>query len=85
MTLRPLQIFSYHWNDEGGTTYTALATLHIAPPLNPLATPLTPSERERTIRWLVQNQDASGGFRGRTGKEADACYCFWCGASLQVR
>jgi prenyltransferase beta subunit len=45
---------------------------------------LTESERQQTIRWLVQNQDESGGFRGRTGKEADACYCFWCGAALQV-
>ena len=45
---------------------------------------LTPAERERTIRWLVQNQTHSGGFSGRTNKLADACYCFWCGATLSV-
>ena len=30
------------------------------------------------------NQFKDGGFAGRTEKPADACYSFWCGASLQV-
>ncbi|THH17268.1 hypothetical protein EW146_g3509 [Bondarzewia mesenterica] len=69
----------------GGTTYCALACIHLAPPT--LSSPsaaarLTPSDRARTLRWLVQKQDSEGGFCGRTGKAADACYCFWCGASL---
>jgi prenyltransferase beta subunit len=42
-------------------------------------------ERQSTIKWLLDNQDESGGFSGRTGKDADACYCFWCGAALKVR
>lgn len=41
-------------------------------------------ERRQSLRWLLQNQDASGGFRGRTNKDADACYCFWCGGAIQV-
>ncbi|GBE85095.1 Geranylgeranyl transferase type-1 subunit beta [Sparassis crispa] len=70
----------------GGTTYCALASLHLAPstPSSPRESRVTPSERSRTVRWLVQNQTASGGFRGRTNKDADACYCFWCGASLGI-
>ncbi|KDQ62075.1 hypothetical protein JAAARDRAFT_189449 [Jaapia argillacea MUCL 33604] len=68
----------------GGTTYCALAALHLAPSLPNDPLPLTPRERHQTVRWLIQNQDDSGGFRGRTGKDADACYCFWCGASLQI-
>ncbi|KAH9950677.1 terpenoid cyclases/Protein prenyltransferase [Amylocystis lapponica] len=70
----------------GGTTYCAIAALHLAPPTpsSPLARRIPPSMRMRTIRWLVQNQTPSGGFRGRTGKDADACYCFWCGAALKV-
>ncbi|KAI0642970.1 terpenoid cyclases/Protein prenyltransferase [Trametes meyenii] len=70
----------------GGTTYCALAALHLAPEtkLHPQASRITPQERSRTIRWLVQNQTPSGGFSGRTNKVADACYCFWCGASLSI-
>ncbi|KAL1946071.1 hypothetical protein VTO73DRAFT_15198 [Trametes versicolor] len=70
----------------GGTTYCALAALHLAPETesSPLASRLLPQERARTIRWLVQNQTPSGGFCGRTNKLADACYCFWCGASLKI-
>jgi len=29
-------------------------------------------------------QHSEGGFCGRTNKSPDACYCFWCGASLKV-
>ncbi|KAF7326308.1 Terpenoid cyclases/Protein prenyltransferase [Mycena kentingensis (nom. inval.)] len=46
---------------------------------------LTPTERARSEHWLVHNQDAaSGGFRGRTGKPPDSCYCFWGGAALMI-
>ncbi|KAI0824009.1 terpenoid cyclases/Protein prenyltransferase [Trametes gibbosa] len=70
----------------GGTTYCALAALHLAPETDdsPIASRITPQERKRTIRWLVQNQTPSGGFCGRTNKLADACYCFWCGAALHI-
>lgn len=47
--------------------------------------PLSPSEHANTLRWLVHTQDSSsGGFVGRTGKLADACYCFWCGAGIEI-
>jgi geranylgeranyl transferase type-1 subunit beta len=69
----------------GGTTFCALASLYLAPPCpSSPREPLTPRERQQTIRWLVHNQNQSGGFRGRTEKDADACYCFWCGASIKL-
>ncbi|KAG1751103.1 terpenoid cyclases protein prenyltransferase [Suillus lakei] len=64
----------------GGTTYCALAALQLAEQVDPLS----PQDRQKTVRWLVQNQASNGGFRGRTNKDADACYCFWCGASLHM-
>ncbi|EGN98185.1 hypothetical protein SERLA73DRAFT_183095 [Serpula lacrymans var. lacrymans S7.3] len=69
---------------QGGTTYCALASMHLANRSFLLIEHLSASERRNTIRWLIQNQDGSGGFCGRTGKDADACYCFWCGASLSI-
>jgi len=70
---------------HGGTTYLAIASLYLIPEkLRTSATVLTPVEHAQTVRWLVQNQEPSGGFRGRTAKEADACYCFWCGAALEI-
>ncbi|KAH9932713.1 terpenoid cyclases/Protein prenyltransferase [Epithele typhae] len=70
----------------GGTSYCAIASLYLAPntPASPRASRLAGAARARTIRWLVQNQTPSGGFSGRTGKPADACYCFWCGAALNI-
>ncbi|KAI0351394.1 terpenoid cyclases/Protein prenyltransferase [Trametes cingulata] len=70
----------------GGTTYCAVAAIHLAPETerSPLASRLNPHERARMIRWLLQNQTPSGGFCGRTNKIADACYCFWCGAALSI-
>ncbi|KAJ7046459.1 terpenoid cyclases/protein prenyltransferase alpha-alpha toroid [Mycena alexandri] len=67
---------------QGGTTYLAIAALHLAPP-GPRPR-LSTAERARSEHWLVHSQDASGGFRGRTGKAPDACYCFWGGAALQI-
>ncbi|TFK40478.1 terpenoid cyclases/protein prenyltransferase alpha-alpha toroid [Crucibulum laeve] len=69
---------------QGGTTYIAIASLFLIPSELRTSDPLTPEERQLTIQWLLRNQDESGGFRGRTGKEADACYCFWCGAALKI-
>jgi len=63
---------------QGGPTYLAVAILRLA------SDSLSESERRQTLRWLLQNQDESGGFRGRTNKEADACYCFWCGGAIQI-
>jgi len=57
-----------------------LAPTDIIPP----SSRLTRIEHKQTLRWLAQNQDLKGGFCGRTGKEPDACYCFWCGASLDI-
>nr|GAT47293.1 terpenoid cyclases/Protein prenyltransferase [Mycena chlorophos] len=72
---------------QGGTTYLAIACLRIAPPTQsrePEAR-LSLQAHAHTEHWLVHNQDAaSGGFRGRTGKPPDSCYCFWVGAALQV-
>ncbi|KAG5644761.1 hypothetical protein DXG03_007669 [Asterophora parasitica] len=68
---------------QGGTTYTAIASLFLVP-RDSATSPLTSAERELTIQWLLSNFHASGGFSGRTGKDADACYCFWCGATLQI-
>ncbi|KAN0087652.1 Terpenoid cyclases/protein prenyltransferase alpha-alpha toroid [Tylopilus felleus] len=65
---------------SGGPTYCALASIFLAGK----GTCLTDCERKQTIRWLTQNQVSSGGYCGRTNKEADACYCFWCGASLSI-
>lgn len=70
----------------GGTTYCAIASLYLVPaPLLPwsLGPPLSQRQQEQTIRWLISNQ--GGGFRGRTEKDPDTCYCWWCGAALQVR
>jgi hypothetical protein len=72
---------STYLTGTGGPTYLAIAILHLAPD-SPER--LTEIERQQTLRWLLQNQDNSGGFRGRTNKDADACYCFWCGGAIQV-
>ena len=66
---------------SGGPTYCALASIFLAGK----GDQLTESEIRQTVRWAIVNQEPSGGFRGRTCKSADACYSFWCGASLAVR
>lgn len=68
----------------GGTTYIAIASLALASSVLCESQRLSPAQRELTIQWLLRNQDHSGGFRGRTGKDADACYCFWCAGALKV-
>ncbi|KAI6130013.1 terpenoid cyclases protein prenyltransferase [Pisolithus croceorrhizus] len=63
-----------------GPTYCAVASIFLAGQ----GEQLSESDRLRTVRWLIINQEPSGGFRGRTCKGADACYSFWCGASLSI-
>ncbi|PVF92853.1 terpenoid cyclases/Protein prenyltransferase [Serendipita vermifera] len=65
---------------QGGSTYCALASLHLLPSTYP--DPLTDKDRDTTLRWLLYAQQA--GFCGRTNKHQDACYCFWCGASVAI-
>ncbi|TDL19749.1 terpenoid cyclases/Protein prenyltransferase [Rickenella mellea] len=69
---------------QGGPTYCALASLHLLPAEYSSSATLSVKERRSTVRWLAQNQAKDGGFRGRTEKVADACYSFWCGASLRI-
>ncbi|KAF5335025.1 hypothetical protein D9758_016190 [Tetrapyrgos nigripes] len=144
---------------QGGSTYTALASIYLAPQPQPSSTPsgrsgttpslplsgpstqagstpmqpgsssesgpdaaagmsgststmktqtqtprLTPQEISQTTSYLLRLQQAHssggdddggdqdkkskrsghGGFAGRTNKDADACYCFWCGAGLKI-
>lgn len=43
-------------------------------------------QKRLITRWLVTKQcNDEGGFKGRTEKDADVCYSFWCGAALDVR
>ncbi|KAF9046235.1 terpenoid cyclases/protein prenyltransferase alpha-alpha toroid [Panaeolus papilionaceus] len=69
---------------QGGTTYIAIASLALASISLGGAQTLTQDEKKETIHWLVSKQERTGGFCGRTGKDADACYCFWCGAALKI-
>ena len=69
---------------SGGTTYIAIASLALASSMTSEDQKLSPAQRELTIQWLLRNQDHAGGFSGRTGKDADACYCFWCVGALKV-
>lgn len=75
-------------NDEpspqGGTTYCALASLALVSRSPSVVEHVSARHRETTIWWLSQIQQQEGGFSGRTNKIADTCYCFWCGASLEV-
>jgi len=76
---------------HGGPTYCSLASLYLAP--TKTARP-DPQEVDQTLRWLSHNQvflegeegggETIGGFRGRTEKEPDACYSFWCCASVEI-
>lgn len=67
---------------QGGSTYCAIASLYLAP--TETKSRLNPIEQQQTVRWLMENQLDDGGFCGRTGKESDACYCFWSTASLTI-
>eukprot|EP00850_Spirogloea_muscicola_P023756 SM000386S14573 [mRNA] locus=s386:14398:17914:+ [translate_table: standard] len=46
---------------------------------------LAQSVPDELIEWCLQKQDSDGGgLKGRTNKDADSCYSFWVGASLQM-
>ena len=64
---------------QGGSTYCAVAALSLSGNVETIERP------EELISWLVKRQQQShGGFNGRIEKDEDACYSFWCGASLAI-
>ncbi|PWN32150.1 terpenoid cyclases/Protein prenyltransferase [Meira miltonrushii] len=64
---------------QGGSTYCAVAALSLADKLD------TIQNSEQLISWLTaRQQQKQGGFNGRIEKDEDACYSFWCGASLEI-
>ncbi|KZO96764.1 terpenoid cyclases/Protein prenyltransferase [Calocera viscosa TUFC12733] len=65
-----------HAEANGGATYCAVAALELA------SQPLQGKERDHTLSWLAHRQ--KDGFQGRTEKEQDACYSFWCGAAIAL-
>lgn len=66
---------------QGGSTYCAVASLHLAGKLDVLQ---EAGEREALERWLLARQQSGSGFNGRPEKPVDTCYSFWCGAAAQV-
>ncbi|CAK9190226.1 unnamed protein product [Sphagnum troendelagicum] len=74
---------------HGGATYCALATLKLVGRLTPKSengdkfVALLPGH-ESLIGWCLRRQTETGGFQGRANKEADSCYAFWVGGSLQM-
>lgn len=64
---------------HGGSTYCGVAALAL---MGRLDTALTIMQREGLVGWLIRRQ--TGGFQGRPGKPADACYSFWIGAALHL-
>jgi geranylgeranyl transferase type-1 subunit beta len=73
----------------GGATYCALATLKLVGLLTPKSengdkfVALLPGDKS-LIGWCLRRQTETGGFQGRANKEADSCYAFWVGGSLQM-
>ena len=64
---------------QGGSTYCAVASLSLANKLDTIHNP------EHLLSWLTaRQQQKQGGFNGRIEKDEDACYSFWCGASLKI-
>ncbi|KAI8818036.1 terpenoid cyclases/protein prenyltransferase alpha-alpha toroid [Fimicolochytrium jonesii] len=63
---------------HGGSTYCALASLSLLSSLDRLP------NRVALTHWLVLRQQEEGGFNGRPGKDADTCYAFWVGGSLEI-
>ncbi|KAH9574881.1 hypothetical protein CY35_01G082600 [Sphagnum magellanicum] len=74
---------------HGGATYCAVATLKLVGQLTPKSkngdkfVALLPGH-ESLIGWCLRRQTETGGFQGRANKEADSCYAFWVGGSLQM-
>uniref|UniRef100_A0A1L8DU25 Geranylgeranyl transferase type-1 subunit beta n=1 Tax=Nyssomyia neivai TaxID=330878 RepID=A0A1L8DU25_9DIPT len=63
---------------HGGTTFCAIAALHLSDQLNILSH----REVEGIKRWLVMRQTT--GFHGRPNKTEDTCYSFWIAATLKI-
>ncbi|KAH8261827.1 hypothetical protein KR038_000631 [Drosophila bunnanda] len=63
---------------HGGTTFCALAALHLSGQLKRLDADTV----QRMKRWLIFRQ--MDGFQGRPNKPVDTCYSFWIGASLCI-
>jgi len=59
---------------HGGSTYCAVAALHLMGKLDLLP------RKKQLIQWCVERQIS--GFQGRINKLADTCYSFWIGATL---
>ena len=66
---------------SGGSTFCAIATLHLMGELHKNF--LSAKELERLKRWCLFRQQT--GYNGRPNKATDTCYSFWIGSSLQVR
>lgn len=77
----PTPSLTQHSFLTGGSTYCALAAMSLCGRLESL------TDAEALVAWLTSRQrnDGEGGFNGRVDKPDDACYSFWCGASLSVR
>lgn len=68
----------YEMESHGGTTYCAIAALHLSGQLDVLSK----STIEKIKRWLVFRQ--VDGFNGRPNKPSDTCYSFWIGSTLKI-
>lgn len=64
---------------HGGSTFCALASLHL---MGHLDTCFKPRDLEKLKRWCLVRQKS--GFQGRPNKPVDTCYSFWVGASLML-
>ncbi|KAF8315601.1 terpenoid cyclases/Protein prenyltransferase [Clavulina sp. PMI_390] len=74
---------------HGGPTFCAAACLSLVPEhLKSTVDSRNKNDSKqqmkhvRLVRWLAQRQ--VGGFQGRTNKDPDACYSFWCGGALNI-
>ena len=61
---------------HGGSTFCALAALHLLGALGTLDRP------DLAARWCAERQ--LRGFQGRANKDEDTCYSYWLGASLAL-
>ncbi|EFC45377.1 predicted protein [Naegleria gruberi] len=61
---------------HGGSTYCAIAALDLMGYLDKL------DHQEEMKEWLLKRQ--LSGFQGRPQKDADTCYSFWVGGTLQT-
>lgn len=88
-------------NPKGGTTYCAIASFSLASRISSIlraeAVLRWLVDRQTTPPEHVVDEDSDceaevdrpaeevAGFQGRIGKDTDACYSFWCTASIKVR